>query len=137
MPSPFARAMAAADTVVARTFGEAVLVTPMTGAGELAARTPDPLRGSTLVRGVFSLKPGEETLQGVRRGTELNGMTRVAGAPAALWFPASVLAGLPHALRPGDRITLTERPGEPVYELVKRGPSDLDDQTWPLVRVAP
>ncbi|ACL55629.1 hypothetical protein [Methylobacterium nodulans] len=134
MPSPFALAMQKAHTVRTATFGEAIRITPMAGEGEMAARTPDPARPEREVRGVFTLRPGEDTLQGVRRGTELNGMTRVAVAPAQVWFEASVLAGLGYALKPDDRITLTERPGQPVYTIVKRGPTDLDDATVPLVR---
>lgn len=133
MGSPFAAAMRAADTAIGSTFGESVLITPRRpGAGELRAAGVDPTRPARSIRGVFTKNAAADNLGGVRRGTELQGMTSMAVAPTRIWFEARALARLGYVLRADDLVTLTDRPGAPSYAIVKRGPSDLDDATFPL-----
>ncbi|WP_298959052.1 hypothetical protein [uncultured Methylobacterium sp.] len=137
MASPFAAAMRAADATLNAAFGERVRIEPRLalgpGRGELGAPRPDPDRPVREVRATFTLRAAADTLQGVRRGTELNGMTRMAVAEAHLWLPAAVLARLGYPLQADDRVVLVERAGQPAYAIVKPEPSDLADGRYPLV----
>lgn len=133
MVSPFARAMASADRVLARTFGETVRVTPRAAArGELGAPARDPDRPERDLRGVFTLRGAVARPGGQRQGTEMQTMSSVALAPATVWFAADQLAALTYVPRPGDRITLADRPGAPVYAVDRYAPSDIADGTFPL-----
>ncbi|BAQ50424.1 hypothetical protein [Methylobacterium aquaticum] len=139
MPSLFARLMAPADAVQTRVFGETILLSPWIkpgpGRGEMIPAGADPARPPRTVRGVFTLYPASDTLQGVRRGTELNGMTRMSVGVAELWIEPAVLASLPYAVGVGDRITLTDEAGTPSYEIVRAEPTDLAEGKFPLVVV--
>ncbi|GJD78010.1 hypothetical protein [Methylobacterium gregans] len=134
MASPFDAAMAAADAVLTGLFGEQVRVLARVES-EKRGFLPDPTRGEKDgVWGAFSLRAGTDRLGGTRQGTELQGMSTMAVAPAQIWFSAEELAAIGFVPRQGDLITLTDRPGEPAYAIAKRGPSDLDDATFPLTR---
>lgn len=135
MPSPFAAAMAAADAVIGSTFGEDIRITPMCPAsGELKAASVDSQRPMRTVTGVFTLHGATDRLGGTRQGTELQGMSSLAVAPATVWFSAETLASLPFEIVPGDRITRIEEPGEPWFEVARRAPSDLSDATFFLTK---
>ncbi|RVU13160.1 hypothetical protein [Methylobacterium oryzihabitans] len=137
MASLFADAMAEADAVLVEEFGERVRIEPRLalgpGRGELSGPRPDPEREVREVRAQFTLRGAVDTLEGVRQGTKLNGMTRLAVAEAHLRMSAAVLAGLGYPLQADDRIVLVERAGQPAYAIVKPEPSDLADGRYPLV----
>lgn len=125
--------MAAADAVVTGVFGDEVLITARVES-EKRGFMLDPSRGERAVQGVFTLRTAPDRLGGTRQGTELQGMSTVAVAPAQVWFSAGELAAIGFVPRQGDLITLTQRPGRPSYAIAKRGPTDLDDATFPLTR---
>lgn len=133
--------MAAADAVITGYFGETVLISPWIkpgpGRGEMTPPSADPSRPPREVQGVFTLHPAADTLQGVRRGTELNGMTRMSVGVAEIWIVPAVLKSLSYAVKVGDRITLTEQPGPPSYEIVRVEPSDLAEGRLLLVHIKP
>ena len=136
MASPFEAAMAAADAVLAGVFGEdldTVLVQPRV-LGELSGSKADATRPAMGITGVFTLVSLKDRLAGVRQGTELTGMTKVATAEARLWLPAAQANRLGYLIRNGDRIVLSGRPGAPAWEVVDPGFTDIGDYTLSLVR---
>lgn len=133
MASPFDAVMMAADSVFGTVFGDEVLVTPRrASSGELKPMAADPERPSRTVTGVFTREGGTDRLGGTRQGTELQGMSTMAVAPARIWFSTETLRDLGYAPVAGDLITLTNKPGRPSYAIARHAPSDLDDGTFPL-----
>lgn len=131
MGSPFEAAMAAADAVIGATFGEPIRVTPRVKATNKPPQ-PDPSRAVRTVRGTFTRAPAVDRLQGVRTGTQLQGMSRVAGAETAVWLEAAQLALLGYMPAAGDLVTLTGRAGAPSYAVATAPPDDLGGVTLTL-----
>jgi hypothetical protein len=46
----------------------------------------------------------QDSIEGVRRGSELRGATTLAARPAQVWFSAASYAALGYVLRKGDAI---------------------------------
>lgn len=124
---------ATAFAAVARTFGEPIRIEPLLQS-EYAEASPDPDRAVVTTSAVVALTPAVDGIEGRRRGGDLQGTTTLALRKAMIWFPPAVYEGLGYALRPGDRIVLSDRPGQPRY-LVEREPasSDRDDVAVYLV----
>lgn len=128
-------AAATAFRAVARTFGEAVRIVPLRES-EYAEALPDPARAPVDARAVVSLTPAMKDFDGARTGSgKASTMTRLSVRRANLWFSAEAYAALGYPLRAGDRILLTERPGEPAFT-VSRVPvaSDRGDVSVNLVQ---
>lgn len=115
---------ATAFEAVARTFGESVRIEPLVSS-EYAAAAADPDRAIATVRATVALSPATDGLEGRRRGSEMQGFTRLALRDARIWFSPADYAGIGYGLRSGDRVVLVERPGEPPY-LVAREPVASD-----------
>lgn len=135
MSSAFTEAWADACQDLNDEFAEQIEITPRRSAeGELKGRSPDPARDPRTVLGIFRAKPVDERLGGARRGTELQGMTSISGLTTRVWFSAEVLAELGYRPVRDDLLSLVDRPERPTYMVVKSGPNDHDDNTFPLVR---
>lgn len=128
-------AAAAAFRAVARTFGEAIRVIPLQ-ASEYTEAMPDASRAPVDTRAVVALSPMTEPFDGARSGPgKVNTMMRLAVRRASVWFPADVYGSIGYALRIGDKIVMTDRPGRPTYT-VSREPisSDRGDVAINLVQ---
>lgn len=126
MASPFDAAMKAADAVVEATFGGAVEIRPML-VSQYKGTIPDPGRAPVTVRGVFTLTPALDRLQGARVGAEMQSFVQISTGDAEIWFRTEEVAKIPYDLKTGDHIALTERAGVPIYSIVRPLPSDLGD----------
>jgi len=115
---------ATAFAAVAGTFSEPIRIEPLLP-NEYGEATPDGQRAVVTTRAVVALTPAVDGIEGRRRGSDMQGTTTLALRKAMIWFPPAVYAGLGYGLRPGDRIVLTDRPGQPRY-LVEREPVSSD-----------
>lgn len=116
MPSPFDALDAALSSAVLSSFGE--------DGAQLRPRTrseftegADGSRPARSIRGVFSDGHGVEGIRGAAMGSEFAGVSRLSVQMAEFWISQADLSALPYAIRKGDQIALTGRPGVPVYDI--------------------
>jgi len=132
MGSPFDAAARAANAVQVAVFGEPVQILPQVARNRHGLGGADNTRPIRTVVGVFTKAPGDEPIEGTRRGSEARGFTAFSGYETRLWLSAEVHASLGYALREGDIIVLTGRAGQR-WQIVKPGPpTDLGDITLAL-----
>jgi hypothetical protein len=89
---------------------------------------------AVILQGVFSAGPSESDLHGQSKGGGFAGATRVSSMSAEFWVPASELTYLTSLPSKGDALTLTARPGAPVYAVSRADHTDMGDLTLILVR---
>ncbi|MBB6308914.1 hypothetical protein [Xanthobacter tagetidis] len=124
MPSPFAAALAAADSAFDGTFGERVRITPMAGSPN-GRPSQDPARAAW--EGIAPVGEAPETVRPLdARGTARE--DRVGTIAAAVARQVSLTRAVIGALevRRGDRVSLLDRPGVPVFAIAR---VDRDDPT--------
>lgn len=132
MVSPFDAAMRAGDRTLMRIGGETVRIEPRIE-NQFRGSVADPARPIVEVQGSFTVRSDLDRLQGVRKGTELNGMTQALLAPARIWFSYHEYAKIGYVLEKGDVVRLIKRDGEPRYEVLASTPTEVGDVTIPLV----
>lgn len=126
MPTVFDSAEADMASALATAFGEVALHTPRTSSG-YTSRATDPDRLGGTIRGVFSAGEALERLKGETQGGEFSGLTRSSSLSSQFWMSAAARADAPSALKVGDAIAFTERPGSPVYAITRIEESDRGD----------
>ena len=130
MGSPFEDADAELSAPVLEAFGEPATIRPRRGSqygspGADADRLPDQ------VEVIFSESPGLEWLSGSRRGSDLQGGTRVSVGDAEVWISKAGIDALGYTPAKGDLVSLRGRAFS-----VAAAPmvSDLGDMRLLLVR---
>ena len=133
MPSPFDDLDAALSAAVDANFGERAAIIPRVS-GQYVARAADPGRAQRLVRGVFSLGPASDTVQGQVKGAEFSGTTRMVSGASEFWISAAEAAALGYEIAAGDVVRLDSRPGAPVYAVAAPHRTDAGDINLILVK---
>ena len=133
MASMFDDLDAALSGAISGAFAEAAVLRPRVSS-QYVERADDPSRPSSTVTGIFSAGPADDQLRGQARGAEFVGTTRAQSESAEFWLPKSVVDALTALPAKGDTITLTARPGAPVYAISRVQPSDMGDLNLILVR---
>ena len=126
-----------ADGVVTAVMSTRAELLPLLPA-RLALPSPDPSRPAFMVDGVFTDQPDDEVLQGQRQGSgsEFKGTTALAAASRSLWLSAAEAARPGYALRKGDAVRLLDKPGQPVFAIVRVDITDHGDVTLILTAEA-
>lgn len=124
---------AALDGVHDDAFGEAAVLTPQQRE-QYTANAGDGDRPAATVRGVFSAGPARDDIRGRSRGGGFAGTTRVAMTRAGFWLTGASADALGYDILRGDKLTLTARPGLPIYEVTEVQITDLGDVNLKLVR---
>jgi hypothetical protein len=118
---------------ISQAFAEPAVILPRVSA-QYAERVVDPERLGALVEGVFSAGPAEDRLKGTGRGAEFSGTSRVISMSAEFWLPKAQVDALAALPAKGDKLTLTNRAGAPVYAISAVQHTDMGDITLILVR---
>mgnify|MGYP002737501796 CR=1 FL=1 len=113
-------------------FAEVAVLRPRVST-QYVERTTDPDRAQNLVYGVFSAGPAVDQLRGQARGSDFSGTTRVASTSAEFWIAKAEVDALAALPAKGDTITLTARPGCPVYAVAQVQHTDMGDINLILV----
>lgn len=121
-----------ASAALAGAFAEAAVLRPRLNA-PYTEQEAGPDTTAVILQGVFSAGPAESRLDGPSKSGGFAGATRVSSMSAEFWVPASELADLTTRPSKGDALTLTTRPGAPVYAISQVGQTDLGDLTLILV----
>jgi hypothetical protein len=132
MPSFFDALDADLSAAVDATFGEAATIIPRVSA-QYVAPSADSSRPQQTVRGVFTLAPMSEPIQGQVRGAEFSGTTRFLSGASEFWLARAEVASLGYKIRPGDAIRLDSRAGAPVYTIAAPHQTDTGDLNLILV----
>jgi hypothetical protein len=133
MASPFDAFDALLSETMAAQFGEVALLRPRV-ASQYAEPSADQDRHEQAVTGIFSAGPAEEQIRGSTRSGDFAGVTRLATLAAEFWISADTVAKLTARPMKGDTLTLTDRPGCPVYTIARVEPTDRGDLNFILVR---
>ena len=133
MTSFFDDLEAAASAAIGDTFGEVALHTPRVST-QYAERSDDPDRAACSVRGVFSAGQADDRLKGQGRGSDFVGTTMVSSMSAEFWVAAEDVGAMASKPAVGDAITLTNRPGSPIYAISRIDETDRGDLSFILVR---
>lgn len=106
--------------------GEAVEVLPRINLAKRPA-SGDPDRAPVELTARFTLEPETGELEGQRRGTDLGGLTRLAGQIALLTIEAAEAARLTYDVVAGDLVALRSavRASHPRYGVLHVAKSDL------------
>ncbi|MBB4042018.1 hypothetical protein GGR34_003703 [Microvirga flocculans] len=131
MPT-FAQAWPSAREKLDTIFGRSVQIVPMIENQRLGAQ-PDPARAPRTIQAKFTLKPGTDSFQGNRKGSEMEGFGSRQVAQATLAIRAAVYAAIGYRLRRGDHVVIASGHGAGRYSLAKDPPSHLGDHTLDLI----
>jgi hypothetical protein len=105
----FAQAWSKARPQLDRIFGGSVQIVPMIVSQRKGAR-PDPARASVTIQAKFTLKPDTDSIQGIRKGSQLESFSTVQVARAELSIRADVWSTIPYALADGDVVVVPDQP---------------------------
>jgi len=131
MPT-FAQAWPSARERLDAIFARSVQIIPMIEHQRLGAR-PDPARPPRTIQAKLTLKPGLDSFQGSRKGSEMEGFGHRQVARATLAIRAAVYTTLGYPLRRGDHVVIPEGHGAGRYSIAKDPPSHLGDHTLDLI----
>lgn len=124
---------AALSGAIKGAFAEVAVLRPRVST-QYAERNTDPDRPQNLVHGVFSAGPSVDQLRGQARGSDFSGATRLATTSAEFWIAKAEVDALAALPAKGDTITLTARPGCPVYAIAQVQHTDMGDINLILAR---
>ncbi len=108
MGSPFDEADAELSEAALEAFGEPATIRPRRG-GQYGSPGADADRLPDQVEVIFSESPGLEWLSGSRRGSDLQGGTRVSVGDAEVWLSKAGVDGLGYTPAKGDTVSLRGR----------------------------
>lgn len=133
MASMFDDLDAALSGAISGAFAEAAVLRPRVSA-QYVERADDPNRASATITGIYSAGPAEDQLKGSARGAEFVGTSRLSSESAEFWIAKAQVTLLGWLPAKGDALTLTARPGAPVFSISKVEPTDMGDINLIIVR---
>jgi len=121
MGSPFNRLDQLASASVEAVFGERVRFVPVKG-GKYTEGARDPDREEKDFTAVVTVDQGVQRTDGDSIGDKFG--IGIVGAPIRISVNASLFPVPDKSLRKGDRLIALERPGQPVFEVVRPAPDN-------------